>query len=96
MSAFKVGDKVRVRKDAAIVAPNCLDVPGAEGVLLRPYGCSAEWVVSVPTHPYPEVIIPEEYLAPLTDPKAEAFIEQLKKLKPLHEEPLVKRTVEAK
>lgn len=89
MANFKPGQRVRIRKDATQVQPDCLDVPGKEGVLLHPYGGvfrfpgRPEWVVNVIGHQYPEVIVPEEYLSPLTDPGFEQFMDRV--MKPINE-----------
>lgn len=70
---------------------------GAEGCIVRVghvlNSYRFEWVVDFPLHPtnpagHDEALRPSEYLmdssmlAPLTDPKADEFIERIKKLKP--------------
>lgn len=84
MATFKASDRARIRKDAEIVQPSCRDALGTEVTLLRYYGFSTrlgtEWVVT--TLALGTLIVPEVYLEPLTDPKADAFLESVKSWKP--------------
>lgn len=90
MATFKVGQRVRV------VAP-ISDVCGAEGVIVRAWPtpaagryddrrAGASWNVHIHGNPCGQLRFFDDELAPLTDPKADQFIESLKKLA---NEPLV-------
>lgn len=91
MAIFRVGDRVRKvnngHRKAQVLVPL-----GAEGVIVGwdPDG-TFEWMVEYPDAPKPPFpwkyhFADSEMLAPLTDPKADAFLESLKRL---GREPLV-------
>lgn len=91
---YKVGQRVRV------VHAIETKLIGLEGVIVRfddlppkPESC---WIVRLPvSFSAPGRLADDEWcfrpcdIAPLTDPKAEAFLESIKRLKP-YEEPLVR------
>jgi len=78
MTNFKVGQRVRVRKECDRVSPECAHLCGAEAQLVSVYGYR-EWELSLRVRGGP-VIAHEDALEPLTDPKADEFIERIKKL----------------
>jgi hypothetical protein len=99
MATFKVGQRVRVRRDAA-PAPNTTardyeiankngPAGGKEGVIVSipASGATAECSVLLDDYP-PSPYLDGSYAAmfyqlePLTDPKADEFIEQVKRWKP--------------
>lgn len=82
MANFKVGQRVRVVKTHMHSIPWLI---GKEGTILRAttehggWG-PAEWAVRVDGTPWDYMLFLSCHLAPLTDPKADEFIEKLKKL----------------
>ena len=102
MANFKVGQRVRVIANHGDKVGDM--IVGHEGMLVRRKSewwcgdrCFPVWIVSVPTAPFSDPLSnlrPDEWacmdeeLAPLTDPKADAFLESIRKLKP-YEEPKV-------
>lgn len=86
MATFRVGQKVR------IIAGIYPEIIGDEVEILGPLEQLAGWPaahhrISTPPHaPHSSMWYAEpRHLAPLTDPKADAFIESIKKLQPLKE-----------
>lgn len=95
MATFKVGQRVRIiglsPDDERY--PGLKPLLGAEGVILRASNrIIGNWIVDVPTVSFPaqtpqglpptQFSIASERLRPLTDPKADEFIERVKKWKP--------------
>jgi hypothetical protein len=95
MATFKVGQRVKKIANRSRLDPSwdeCLDVPmNAEGVVKEVQNMYGE-VTVVFDFDGKRSSMPAYTLAPLTDPKADEFIESIRKLKPLHEEPKVQRT----
>lgn len=85
MATFKVGDKARIVNVEGTCHAYLL------GLVVRiralpMYGTAYE--IDPPPGERPSFWYSEPcYLAPLTDPKADEFIESIRKLKPLEEEP---------
>lgn len=95
MAKFRVGQRVRV----VWIEPNATwhmqHVLGKEATVIgRFHDLWAIDVDGVGTQtPFGPARFFDRQLAPLTDPKADEFIENIRKLKPLHEEPKVEREV---
>lgn len=93
MATFRVGQRVKRIREAAL---NGRIPIGCEGAVAAHDGGS--WVdVHWDTHVGGAGIggswsTPREYVAPLTDPKADEFIERIKKMK-VYDEPTVKTRV---
>lgn len=93
MANFKVGQRVRIVNDIVFgfraVPPNYY--LGKEAVIIAPGGYKqSDWrlLVAGETPYLADVFARNEELVPLTDPKADEFVERIKKLKP-YEEPCV-------
>lgn len=92
MTTFRVGQRVRIvnhrdrpkflNKEATVAA-----IPGVNAAFPDHYGLYVDGIPPVDCH-MGMWWASSEYLAPLTDPAADAFLESIKKLKP-YEEPLV-------
>jgi hypothetical protein len=96
MATFKVGQRVKVVSVEGAITQADLEALGKEGVIValgpvrcggilssidREYNVRLEGVSVTPNYGFDAC-----HLAPLTDPKADAFIERIKNLKP-YEEP---------
>jgi hypothetical protein len=94
MAMFKVGQRVKVV--GHVLEPGNMDFRGLCGTVLgheSDYNLGLTVVVELDgKRSFGGYCFAPEELAPLTDPKADEFIESIKKLKPLHEEPKVQRT----
>lgn len=89
MATFKVGQRVKVvyiLEDAPWCRANLL---GRETTILAQLADDL-WEVDLPGFSESRARLNGSRLAPLTDPGADAFLESIRKLKPLHEEPTVK------
>jgi hypothetical protein len=88
MATFRIGDRVRVVAAHPPLPQDAAQLIGKEGeVMQHPYPSCTRWPVAVRIGGTMALFTPGE-LAPLTDPKADAFVESIKKLKP-YEEPKV-------
>lgn len=95
MATFKVGDRVKVvsggdgqERQALGTCGTVIGLPGPAGLY------EVRMDIGLTNRGFDWLWWPHE-LAPLTDPKADEFIESLKKLKPLHEEPRVVHQLQA-
>lgn len=93
MATFKVGQRVKKIAHDPERMHRMLVPVGASGVILAASSWHPDaWVVDFPgcasTDPYwVNFHLMSFQIAPLTDPKADAFLESIRKMKPLHEEP---------
>ena len=88
MATFKVGQRVRVMRQTNAIRDGVL--AGREGVIVLKGGHGSltdrDWTVELPgtlnSRGTSVWCFNSDQLAPLTDPKADAFIEQVKRWKP--------------
>jgi len=92
MAIFKVGDKARIVN----AYPAHAKWNGAEVTIIGLPGCDPDWPGQYQIDgpmvrgPWNHWFAGPEQLAPLTDPKADEFIENIKRLKPYEEPKVVK------
>lgn len=98
MATFKVGQRVRIVRSrwafrvgaqATIIALH-RSTWRTDGRTGDAWDLDVDGVGRIGVHGHQIAYFSDE-LAPLTDPKADAFLDSIRKLKPLHEEPKVKR-----
>ena len=86
MAAFRIGQRVRI---VSATPPEGNKYIGMQGVIVGPYWGGRDWVVEFGRFMHQPTNLPPSQgcffthdLAPLTDPKADQFIENIKRLKP--------------
>jgi len=96
MAKFKVGDRVRISKLTPVCRAEYRELLGVETVItfgpITEHGITGYRTAASDKFRNRGLIGVEEiYLAPLTDPKADAFIERIKKLgkEPINDAPKV-------
>ncbi len=88
MANFKVGQRVRISPDMKYCIPKCRPLVGAETVItserFEEFGEVGYRTAATDTIPNC-IGVQEQYLIPLSDPKADEFIERIRKMKPYDE-----------
>jgi len=78
MSTFHIGQRVRIKQNTH-ADPRCRQYLGVETRIHGKYAWDGYWELAI-VDEYGRVCAADDALEPLTDPKADEFIEGLKKL----------------